>query len=227
MAALLPVPVRVDFDEPVGSLMILQDVVGAGPGGALWDASLVLAQHVATSLGAEPLRGARVVELGAGCGLPSLVAARLGASVVLTDRPRALPLLRLNCSTNAVVAEVCELEWGRALPVACASPALVLAADCVAHEESFAPLLDTLLALTQQPGATAAGNGAAASVSPTTIVLLANKCRDEAEHAFYASLVPHFRVELLQEGCLAAPRDGDELPVMLYRLTRMHGGVDA
>ena len=47
---------------------------------------------------------------------------------------------------------------------------------------------------------------------------MANKCRDVEEHRFWASAAEQLNVELLQEGLTAAPRDGDDLPVSLYRL---------
>lgn len=51
---------------------------------AVWDASLLLANNICT--GALDVRAKRVVELGAGAGLPSLMGARYGAGeVVLTD----------------------------------------------------------------------------------------------------------------------------------------------
>ena len=46
-----------------------------------WPSGIALAEHLA----AHDLRGARVLEIGCGLGLPSLVAARLGADVVATD----------------------------------------------------------------------------------------------------------------------------------------------
>lgn len=53
-------------------------------GVVLWPAAIALAHDVASRAGA--LDGARVLELGAGTGLPGLVAASLGAVVVQTDR---------------------------------------------------------------------------------------------------------------------------------------------
>ncbi len=54
-------------------------------------------------------------ELGAGLGLPGIVAALLGARhVALTDLPQALPLLAANVERNGVghVCSVEQLDWG-------------------------------------------------------------------------------------------------------------------
>jgi predicted nicotinamide N-methyase len=65
----------------------------------LWTASIALAHEVAS----RPLAGARVLELGAGTGLPGLVAASMGARVAQTDRqPLALHVCRMNAARNGV-----------------------------------------------------------------------------------------------------------------------------
>ena len=196
-------PLFVDLGPPAGVFQISEDVHAAGPGGALWDASCALAHYVAR-LPSELLRSASVVELGAGTGLPSLVAARLGASVVCTDRRRALPLLQHNAALNGLEARVscAELEWGASVSLPPCS--LVLAADCVCHEESYRPLLATLLSLTQ-------GNA---------LCLLANKCRSADEHSFWESVAESFTVELLEAGISELDRDGDGLCVSIYGLRR-------
>lgn len=53
-------------------------------GVVLWPAAIALAHDVGAR--ADALRGARVLELGAGTGLPGIVAASLGARVTQTDR---------------------------------------------------------------------------------------------------------------------------------------------
>src|SRR4051794_23686106 len=68
-------------------------------GVALWPSSLALAHEVATR--PESFRGRGVLELGAGTGLPGIVAASLGARVVQTDRDElALHLCRRNGERN-------------------------------------------------------------------------------------------------------------------------------
>ncbi|GBG00348.1 hypothetical protein Rsub_13080 [Raphidocelis subcapitata] len=71
-------------------------------GACVWDGGFILSailEHRARS-GALRLAGARCVELGAGCGLAGLVAARLGASVMLTDQKEVLVHARGNAAKN-------------------------------------------------------------------------------------------------------------------------------
>lgn len=70
-------------------------------GVVLWPAAVALAHDVSVRAGA--LRGRRVLELGAGTGLPGIVAASLGAHVVQTDRQAlALAVCRRNGARNGV-----------------------------------------------------------------------------------------------------------------------------
>lgn len=70
-------------------------------GVALWPAAIALAHEVATR--ANEFRGKTVLELGAGTGLPGIVAASCGSSVVQTDRHElALHVCRLNSERNRV-----------------------------------------------------------------------------------------------------------------------------
>lgn len=70
-------------------------------GVALWPAAIALAHDLAAREGS--LRGRSVLELGAGTGLPGIVAATLGARVVQTDRDEvAAAACRRNCERNGV-----------------------------------------------------------------------------------------------------------------------------
>ena len=63
----------------------------------LWPAAIALAHELAT----RDVKGLRVLELGAGTGLPGIVAAARGAQVVQTDRQElVLHLCRLNAQRN-------------------------------------------------------------------------------------------------------------------------------
>ena len=68
---------------------------------ALWPASIALAHELVSR--ASELPGRRILELGAGTGLPGIVAATYGARVVQTDRLEdALTIARLNAERNGV-----------------------------------------------------------------------------------------------------------------------------
>ena len=68
-------------------------------GVALWPSAIALAHEIAAR--ADEIRGLHVLELGAGTGLPGIVAASLGARVVQTDKQSAaLHLCRLNGERN-------------------------------------------------------------------------------------------------------------------------------
>ena len=58
--------------------------------------------------------GLRVVELGCGLGVPSIVAARAGAAVLATDvAPEALELVRRNAEANGVSVEAALADWAQ------------------------------------------------------------------------------------------------------------------
>jgi methyltransferase-like protein 23 len=75
---------------------------------ALWPAAIALAHEIAARL----VQGVRLLELGAGTGLPGIVAATLGARVVQTDRnAAALAVCGRNATRNGVVLEQRAADW--------------------------------------------------------------------------------------------------------------------
>jgi predicted nicotinamide N-methyase len=97
-------------------------------------------------VGTRDLTGARVVELGAGLGLPSLAAALRGGDVVATDwADDAVALLRANAARNHVRLRVERVRWDEPQLLREEAPFdLVLAAD-VLYEARNAEQLLTLL----------------------------------------------------------------------------------
>lgn len=122
----------------------------------VWDGALLLARYLEHA--AEIVKGLRVLELGAGCGVAGLSAAALGASyVTMTDLPGdILEHLQRNIDANEELLVECTVEarscdW-RDPPrdlVAVRKYDLVLIADCIWVEELVAPLFDVLEMLTR------------------------------------------------------------------------------
>jgi len=108
------------FEWPsVGKIAIEQGPIGpSNTGETLWNAAVLLADHMATELGPDYFRGKRVIELGCGTALPSIVASRLGAKVVVaTDlTPGVLNRATRNARRNGCSQMTLQrLAWGRLL----------------------------------------------------------------------------------------------------------------
>jgi predicted nicotinamide N-methyase len=83
-----------------------QDLMNHIPYGvALWPSAIALAYELASR--GEALAGKTVLELGAGTGLPGIVAASLGAQVVQTDRQEMAMLV---CERNGRLNRVAGIE---------------------------------------------------------------------------------------------------------------------
>lgn len=108
----------------------------------LWPSGVALARRVAP----RSLRGARVLELGCGLGLPSLAAALAGGRVLATDwSPQAIELLEDNAARNDAALETAIVDWTNPEVIVEQAPwDLVLAAD-VLYERRNVPLLLDLL----------------------------------------------------------------------------------
>jgi predicted nicotinamide N-methyase len=108
----------------------------------LWPSGIALAEVVA----AQELRGKRVLELGAGLGIPSLVAALGGADVLATDWAEdAVELLRVNAERNALRLRAERVRWDEPEPLLRGAPwDVVLAADLLYERRNAAQLLDLL-----------------------------------------------------------------------------------
>jgi predicted nicotinamide N-methyase len=75
----------------------------------IWPSAITLSSFIADEL---PIKGLRVIELGAGVGMVSIVAAWKGASVLVTDYSlEALRFARYNALKNKVVVGSERLDW--------------------------------------------------------------------------------------------------------------------
>jgi predicted nicotinamide N-methyase len=108
----------------------------------LWPSGVALAAVVA----ALDVRGRRVLELGAGLGLPSLAAALGGAEVLATDwADDAVALLRANAARNGIELRAERVRWDEPEPLLRAAPwDIVLGADLLYEGRNAAQLLELL-----------------------------------------------------------------------------------
>ena len=108
----------------------------------LWPSSLALARAVR----ARALRGRRVVELGCGLGLASVVAALSGGRVLATDwSPDALAFTAENARRNGAALAVTSCDWAQPHLLEARAPwDLVIASD-VLYEQRNVELLLALL----------------------------------------------------------------------------------
>jgi predicted nicotinamide N-methyase len=108
----------------------------------LWASGIALAREV----GASDLDGARVLELGAGLGLPSLAAAIRGAHVFATDwAADAIELLLVNARRNGVELSAERVRWDEPAALLAGAPwDLVLGADLLYESRNADQLLELL-----------------------------------------------------------------------------------
>jgi predicted nicotinamide N-methyase len=112
----------------------------------LWPSGVALAAYV----GGLDLRGRRVLELGAGLGLPSLAAALRGADVLATDWAEdAVALLRANADRNGVPLRAKVARWDDPAAFG-AGWDVVLAADVLYEQRNAEQLLVLLPCLQPQ-----------------------------------------------------------------------------
>ncbi|XP_029460398.1 LOW QUALITY PROTEIN: protein-lysine methyltransferase METTL21C [Rhinatrema bivittatum] len=161
-------------------------------GAVVWPAALALSQYLEDNQEEFELRDRRVLEIGAGTGLVSIVASILGAYVTATDLPDILGNLRFNLSRNTQgrnlhQPQVRELMWGENLeqnfPRSSCLYDYILAADVVYYHTFLDPLLTTMKYLCQ----------------PGTVLLWANKFRFNTDFEFLEKFRRTFDTTLLAE----------------------------
>jgi predicted nicotinamide N-methyase len=108
----------------------------------LWPSGVALAKAIAP----RALKGARVLELGCGLGLPSIAAARAGGRVLAVDwSPAAIDLLATNAERNGVSVDAAVVSWTAPEPLLERAPFdLVLAADVLYEQRDVSVLAELL-----------------------------------------------------------------------------------
>nr|XP_027794586.1 protein-lysine methyltransferase METTL21C [Marmota flaviventris] len=174
-----------------GKKIIIQESIESY-GAVVWPAATALCQYLEEHQEELNLQDAKILEIGAGPGLVSIVASILGAQVTATDLPDVLGNLQYNLLKNTLkctahLPEVKELVWGQDLeqnfPRAALHYDYVLASDVVYHHYFLDKLLLTMVHLSQQG----------------TVVLWANKFRFSTDYEFLDKFKQVFDTTLLAE----------------------------
>jgi predicted nicotinamide N-methyase len=116
----------------------------------LWSSSIALAHDVAR----RSLRGARVLELGCGLGLPSIAAALAGGRVLATDwSADAVRATGDNARRNAVELETALVDWAHPGRIVERAPwRYVIASDVLYERRNATQLLALLPMLVDEKG---------------------------------------------------------------------------
>ncbi len=127
----------------------------------LWPSGVALAREVA----ARALKGARVVELGCGLGLPSIAAAMAGGRVLATDWSQdSIAAAAANAERNDVAVETLKVDWREPGALLERGPFdLALAADVLYERRNLEPLLALLPRLAPEAWVADPGRATAAA----------------------------------------------------------------
>ncbi|OMO67115.1 Nicotinamide N-methyltransferase-like protein [Corchorus capsularis] len=167
-------------------LQFSQDPNSKHLGTTVWDSSMVFAKFLEKNCRKgrfcpSKLKGKRVIELGAGCGVAGFGMALLGCDVVSTDQIEVVPLLRRNVewNTSSITQinsnsdsfgsiQVAELDWGNEDHIKAVAPPFdyIIGTDVVYAEHLLEPLLQTILALS----------------GPKTTIILGHEIRSTIVH---------------------------------------------
>jgi len=168
----------------------------------IWPASWVLAGFLA-EMPVEPTK--KIIEIGAGTGLVSIVAASFGHNITLTEsNPDALRFARANAQCNGCPQlPVMELDWNRSQLRDTVD--YIVASEVAYKKEDLRALLN-LFNRCMKPGGQ---------------VFLAGEMRKVSKD-FYQQLEIDFNVKV-QKKILRS--EGDEIAIYLLRMSRKHPGI--
>jgi predicted nicotinamide N-methyase len=190
----------------------------------LWDASMALLrffEHNPKELSA--LRGARILELGAGTGLLGIALAHaVGARVVLTDLEHVCANIAANVRANALApgapgsVRVAPYSWSGEAPPELRGPFDFIIGTDVAYSESLNPTL------------IASAAAFAAASAPRCTVFFANELRCSIAQRVFDDEWPKFFTAKRIAGKLMHPEWRDKNMIFFkMRLRRKRAGISA
>ncbi|KAL6042922.1 Methyltransferase-like protein 21A [Balamuthia mandrillaris] len=167
----------------LGTSLVIQEDPEGGVAGSVWDACYDLLNYIASesAFQSSNIHGKKVVELGAGTGIASIIFALLGAEVISTDRKEALEVLQLNMELNTDPSKhsirVAELNWGEGKEEQYKPVDYLVVSECIYNLKYGDALLSSMTALS----------------NPHTVILFAYAQRQpEEEDKFFAKVKEHF-----------------------------------
>nr|XP_011459376.1 PREDICTED: protein-lysine methyltransferase METTL21D [Fragaria vesca subsp. vesca] len=212
-----------DLEVMGHELQFVQDPNSKHLGTTVWDASLVFAKFLEKNsrrgkFSPAKLKGKRVIELGAGCGVAGFGMALLGCDVVMTDQVEVLPLLMRNVERNTSritqinsasesfgSVQVAELSWGNEDHIRAVDPPFdyIIGTDVVYKEDLLEPLLQTIFALS----------------GPKTAILLGYEIRSTNVHAQMVEMWKrHFEVKLVPNSKMDSTYQHPSIQLFIMRL---------
>lgn len=158
----------------VGDLEIVyKEKPGMALGSIVWEGSNHLCEHLV--LNREMIAGRKVLELGSGAGICSLICAKLGAEVTCTDKEELLELIKENVEMNRAKLKVQSYLWGEG---SLGIFDIVIGSDIVYYGHEYNQLLS---ALTHN---TCAGS----------LFILSYTHRHDSEESFFSALLQWFKL---------------------------------
>ncbi|XP_023749407.1 uncharacterized protein LOC111897691 [Lactuca sativa] len=212
-------------------LQFSQDPNSKHLGTTVWDASMVLVKYLEKNcrkgrFSPSKLKGKRVIELGAGCGVAGFGMALLGCDVVSTDEVEVLPLLMRNIERNiSRITQMnpdadsigsmtaAELSWGNKDHIRALDPPFdyIIGTDVVYAEHLLEPLLQTMLALS----------------GPKTTILIGYEIRSTNVHEQMIQLwKKHFEVKIVPKSKMDVKYNHPSIQLYIMTLKTLEGSIN-
>ncbi|KDP43983.1 hypothetical protein JCGZ_05450 [Jatropha curcas] len=212
-------------------LQFSQDPNSKHLGTTVWDASVVFVKFLEKNCRKgrfcpSKLKGKRVIELGAGCGVAGFGMALLGCNVVSTDQMDVLPLLTRNVERNTSrimqmdpnsdsfgSIKVAELDWGNKDHIMAVDPPFdyIIGTDVVYAEHLLEPLLQTVFALS----------------GPKTTILMGYEVRSTSVHKQMLDVwKPNFELKIVPRAKMDGKYQHPSIQLYIMGLKPSAGNIE-